>query len=247
MFSPPTQHRFAGAPIDRRALFSFTSAGRRIFGSRVLFAWMIGVVLLSGPSAAETSPNVVLFLGDSITAGYGLDLAAAYPALIQKKIATQGWSFKVVNAGQSGDTSAGALNRLDWLLSNRVAVLVLELGANDGLRGLPVESTRKNLQRIIDRTKNRYPSAKIVIAGMQVPPNMGPDYSKKFASIYPALAKKNRLPLIPFILEGVGGVRHLNLPDGIHPTAKGHEIVAATVWKVLKPVLHNLKNQTEKP
>ncbi|MGE5217858.1 MAG: arylesterase [Chloroflexota bacterium] len=191
-------------------------------------------------SFAATPPNIVLFLGDSITAGYGLDLSQAYPALIQEKIDTKGWPFKAVNAGQSGDTTAGALNRLDWLLRNRVAVLVLELGGNDGLRGLPVATTRKNLQRIIDRTKTKYPAAKIIIAGMKVPPNMGREYGAKFEAIYPELAKKNKLPLVPFVLEGVGGVRELNLPDGIHPTAKGQAIVAATVWKALEPVLRSL-------
>jgi len=197
----------------------------------ILFLALIG---------ATASEPVILFLGDSITAGYGLELSQAYPALLQEKVDAKGWRFKVVNAGQSGDTSAGGLNRMDWLLRNRVDVLVLELGANDGLRGLPVETTRKNLQAIIDRTKAKYPQAKIVIAGMKVPPNMGRDYGEKVEAIYPALAKKNNAPLIPFILEGVGGVRELNLPDGIHPTAKGHQIVAANVWKVLEPVLRSL-------
>ena len=199
-------------------------------------AAMIAWLMLMG---AAPTQGVILFLGDSITAGYGLDLAEAYPALIQEKIDAKGWRFKVVNAGQSGDTSAGGLNRIDWLLRNRVDVLVLELGGNDGLRGLPVENTRKNLQAIIDRTKAKYPGAKIVIAGMKVPPNMGREYGGQFEAIYPALAKKNQAPLIPFILEGVGGERQLNLPDGIHPTAKGHQMVAANVWKVLEPVLRS--------
>lgn len=189
---------------------------------------------------ATPTQRVILILGDSITAGYGLELSQAYPALIQEKIDDKGWRFKVVNAGQSGDTSGGGLSRMDWLLRNRVDVLVLELGGNDGLRGLPVETTRKNLQAIIDRTKASYPQAKIIIAGMKVPPNMGRAYGEKFEAIFPALAKKNTAPLIPFVLEGVGGVRELNLPDGIHPTAKGHQIVAANVWKVLEPVLRSL-------
>jgi len=208
---------------------------RQLFLAAILF-----VTLPGGLSSAATAPNVILFLGDSITAGYGLELSQAYPALIQKKLDAKGWPFKVVNAGQSGDTSAGALNRLDWLLRNRVAVLVLELGGNDGLRGLPVETTRKNIQQIIDRTRAKYPAAKIVIAGIKVPPNMGREYGGKFEAIYPELARTNKLPLIPFVLEGVGGVRELNLPDGIHPTAKGHSIVAATVWKTLEPVLRSL-------
>ena len=200
-----------------------------------------GCLCALGLSAAAPAPKIVLFLGNSITAGYGLDLSVAFPALIQKKIDAKSWNFKVVNAGQSGDTSAGGLGRLDWLLKNRVGVLVLELGGNDGLRGLPAEVTRKNLQAIIDRTRTRYPKAKVIIAGMMVPPNMGRDYSSRFRAIFPDLAKKNKASLIPFILEGVGGMEKLNLPDGIHPTAKGHEIVAANVWKVLEPVLKTLR------
>jgi acyl-CoA thioesterase-1 len=193
-----------------------------------------------GMGAAAPAPKIVLFLGNSITAGYGLDPSQAFPARMQEKIDAKGWNFKVVNAGQSGDTSAGGLSRLDWLLKNRFDVLVLELGANDGLRGVPSEVTKKNLQTIIDRTKEKYPKAKIVIAGMKVPPNMGRDYGRRFESIFPDLAKRNNASLIPFILEGIGGVRELNLPDGIHPTAKGHEIAAANVWKVLEPVLRSL-------
>jgi acyl-CoA thioesterase-1 len=208
--------------------------GRRIAHS----ALMLALVFAVGGAAA--SERVILVLGDSITAGYGLDLSQAYPALLQQRIDSRGWRFKVVNAGQSGDTSAGGLNRLDWLLRNRIDVLVLELGANDGLRGLPTETTRKNLQAIIDRTRKKYPDARIVIAGMKVPPNMGRDYGDKFEAVYPALARANKATLIPFILEGVGGVRELNLPDGMHPTAKGHEIVAGNVWKVLEPVLRSL-------
>jgi len=198
---------------------------------------------LSGPSSAAPAPKTILFLGDSITAGYGLDVDQAYPGLIQKKIESKGWNFKVVNAGQSGDTSAGGLSRLDWLLKNRVDVLVLELGANDGLRGLSPEQMRKNLQAIVGRTKERYPEAKIVVAGMKIPPNMGNDYARRFEAVFRDLAKENNAPLLPFILEGVGGVRELNLPDGIHPTAKGHEIVANNVWKVLEPILRSLDGQ----
>lgn len=197
-------------------------------------------LIAGGLSMAAPTPGIILFLGDSITAGYGLDLEQAFPALIQEKIDAKRWNFKVVNAGQSGDTSAGGLNRLEWLLKNRVDVLVLELGANDGLRGLPAETTRKNLQAIIDRTKGKYPEAKVIVVGMKVPPNMGGDYGRKFEAVFVDLAKKNKAALIPFVLEGVGGSRELNLADGIHPTAKGHEIVAANVWKVLVPVLRSL-------
>ncbi len=200
--------------------------------------WLLGICLWL--VAATPPPKNILFLGDSITAGYGLEPAQAYPALIQQKIDAQNWPFRTVNAGQSGDTSAGGLNRMDWLLRSKVDVLVLELGGNDGLRGLPPDTTRNNLKGIIERTRKKYPQAKIILAGMKVPPNMGADYAKKFAAIYSDLAKTHSALLIPFVLENVGGVRELNFPDGIHPTAKGHEIVAANVWKVLEPVLQNL-------
>jgi acyl-CoA thioesterase I len=208
---------------------------RVIFGLSILC-----LIWLADPAFTAPQPKIILFLGDSITAGYGLDPSQAYPALIQEKIDGKGWQFKVVNAGQSGDTSAGGLSRMDWLLRSPVDVLVLELGANDGLRGLPVETTKKNLQAIIDRTRAKYPAARIVLAGMMVPPNMGRDYGQKFEAIFRDIAKKNQAPLIPFVLEGVGGVRDLNLSDGIHPSAKGQEIVAANVWKVLEPVLRSL-------
>ncbi|HUR71618.1 MAG TPA: arylesterase [Candidatus Limnocylindrales bacterium] len=191
-------------------------------------------------TGAAPGPKNILFLGDSITAGYGLEPSQSYPALIQEKIDEKKWPFRAVNAGQSGDTSAGGLNRMEWLLRSPVDVLVLELGGNDALRGLPPETTRQNLQAIIELTRKKYPQAKIILAGMKVPPNMGAGYAGKFNSIYPELAKKHNALLIPFVLDNVGGIRELNLPDGIHPTAKGHEIVAANVWKVLEPVLQSL-------
>ena len=207
---------------------------------RIFRPWFCFGLLICLIGAAPAPAKIVLFLGDSITAGYGLEESQAYPALIQAKIDAKRWNFKVVNAGQSGDTSAGGLARLNWLLKNRIDVLILELGGNDGLRGLPVEATKKNLQAIVEQTKKKYPEAKIILAGMKVPPNMGRDYGKSFDAIYPELAKRNQAPLIPFVLEGVGGVRELNQPDGIHPTIKGHEMVAANVWKMLEPVLRNL-------
>ena len=197
-------------------------------------------LILQGLSMAAAAPRTILFLGDSITAGYGLDMEQAFPALIQKRIDAKSWNFRVVNAGQSGDTSAGGLSRLEWLLKNRVDILVLELGGNDGLRGLPAETTRKNLQAIVDRTKVKYPEVKVIVAGMKVPPNMGGDYGRKFEAIFADLARKNKAVLVPFVLEGVGGSRELNLADGIHPTAKGHEIIATNVWKVLEPILRSL-------
>jgi acyl-CoA thioesterase-1 len=199
---------------------------------------LIGLcVFLCGAAPAT---KTVLFLGDSITAGKGVDPSQAYPAIIQNKIAAKGWRFRVINAGQSGDTSAGGLSRLEWLLKNRIDVLVLELGANDGLRGLPVENTKANLQTIIDRTRQRYPQVKIIIAGMKLPPNWGADYGRRFEAIFAELAKKNKAALVPFVLEGVGGVRNLNLPDEIHPTPEGHKQVAANVWKVLEPVMKSI-------
>jgi acyl-CoA thioesterase I len=214
---------------------------QRAWLDKTSYFMLLGIVML-GVTAAAPSQRTVLFLGDSITAGYGLELSQAYPALIQQRIHETGLNFKVVNAGQSGDTSAGGLARMDWLLKNKVDVLVLELGVNDGLRGLPVEVTRKNLQGIIDRARERYPPIRIVIAGMKIPPNMGAEYSRDFEGMFASLAKKNNAALIPFILEGVGGVRQMNLPDGIHPTANGHEIVAENVWKVLEPVLRSMQS-----
>ena len=209
-------------------------------------ARMLGIFMMSFMSLAlDGAPNrVILFLGDSITAGYGLDVSQAYPELIQKKIDSTGWNFKTVNAGQSGDTTAGGLSRLDWLLKNKIDVLVLELGANDGLRGVPVPQIKKNLQAIIDRTKTQYPGVKIIIGGMKVPPNFGGEYGRQFEAIFPELAKKNDATLIPFILQGVGGVRELNLADGIHPTARGQQIVAENVWKALQPALQSLARKT---
>lgn len=189
------------------------------------------------PEAAAPAERTILFLGDSITAGLGIGPEQAFPALIQARIDSLGLDYRVVNAGVSGETSAGGLRRIDWVLRRPADIVVIELGANDGLRGTPVETTRANLQAIIDSVRARQPEADIVLAGMQVPPNLGADYTEAFREIYPGLARENDLALIPFVLEGVGGVRRLNLPDGIHPTAEGHRIVAENVWRVLAPLL----------
>lgn len=186
----------------------------------------------------KSSPQAILFFGNSLTAGYGLEPSQAFPALIQQKIDALKLPYQTINAGLSGETSAGGLRRIDWLLNRKVDILVLELGANDGLRGIPLDDTRKNLQEIIARTKKKYPQAQIVIAGMMVPPNLGQDYSQQFRRLFVELARENKAALIPFLLDGVGGVPELNLPDGIHPTAKGHEKVAENVWRVLQPLLH---------
>ena len=191
--------------------------------------------------AAASEPKTILFLGNSLTAGYGLDATQAFPALIQDRIDSLGWNFKVINAGQSGDTSAGGLRRIDWLLRREYHVLVLELGINDGLRGIHVDVTLQNLQAIINRTKSRYPDVKVVLAGMQVPTTMGGEYTSSFRAIFPQLAKKNGVHLIPFLLEGVGGNPELNLPDGVHPSVEGHKIVAENVWKVMEPLLRSMK------
>lgn len=196
------------------------------------------------PKADSSKTRTILFLGNSLTAGYGLNPGQAFPDLIQKKIDSLGWHFRVINAGLSGETSAGGLRRIDWLLTKKIDVLILELGANDALRGIPLDFTRKNLQAILDKTKQKYPNVKIVIAGMQIPPNFGEKYTRQFHDLFPELAKRNDAVLIPFLLEGVGGVRDLNQADGIHPTATGHEIIAQTVWQVLKPVLVEMQHRT---
>jgi acyl-CoA thioesterase I len=187
--------------------------------------------------ASTQATKTILFFGNSLTAGYGLDPDESFPSLIQRKIDSLSLPYQVVNAGVSGETSAGGNARINWILKQPVDVFVLELGANDGLRGVPVKETRKNLQSIIDKVKAKYPEAKLVMAGMLVPPNMGADYANSFRDIFPELAKKNNMALVQFLLEGVGGVRALNLPDGIHPSAGGQKIVANNVWSVLQPIL----------
>lgn len=185
----------------------------------------------------EREMKTVLMLGDSITAGFGIDPEQAFPALVQQKIDSLGLAFTVINAGLSGETSAGGLRRVDWLLRQPVDIMLLELGGNDGLRGTSVEITKSNLQAIIDKARAANPDMRILLAGMQVPTNLGQDYTREFRNVYPELAEANALPLIPFILEGVGGIPELNLPDQIHPTAEGHKIVAETVWAGLQPLI----------
>ncbi|HEX3818059.1 MAG TPA: arylesterase [Chthoniobacterales bacterium] len=188
-------------------------------------------------AATPVFGGTILFLGDSLTAGRGVEESQAFPALIQEKIREKNLPFEVVNAGLSGDTSAGGLSRLDWILQRPIDVLVLELGANDGLRGLPVAAMKRNLQSIIGRLKAKNPQVKIVIAGMQIPPNYGANYAADFRSAFAELAEKNHAALIPFLLEGVGGHLDLNQADHIHPTPAGHKIVAENIWRVLEPLL----------
>jgi acyl-CoA thioesterase I len=201
-------------------------------GLKLLIISLLLSFLQSNPA-----PKVILFYGDSLTAGYGLSQEEAFPALIEKKLNHQQKTVRVVNAGLSGETSAGGLTRLDWVIRQPIDVFILELGANDGLRGLPLEQTQKNLQQIIDKVKAKFPKVKIVIAGMMVPPNMGPEYTTKFRKIFPELAKKNDATLIPFLLQDVAGDEKLNLGDGIHPNPEGHKIVAENVLKIIQPLL----------
>lgn len=184
-------------------------------------------------------PSSILILGDSITAGYGLDREQAYPALLQKNIEARRLPYTVINAGMSGDTSAGGLSRLDWILKHSPppAVLIVALGANDGLRGLPVKNLQENLQAIIARVRQAQPTVKVLIAGMLVPPNMGSDYARDFSQVFATVAQKEQAVLIPFLLDRVAGLPDLNQDDQIHPTAAGQKIVATTVWKYLEPIL----------
>lgn len=197
----------------------------------------------SAPAANEKSvtakkTKTILFFGNSLTAAYGLDdPSKGFAGLTQKRIDSLGLGYKVVNGGVSGETSAGGNSRVDWILKQPVDIFVLELGGNDGLRGIPASETKKNLQSILDKVKAKYPDAKLVLAGMQMPPSMGKQYINDFKNVYTDLAKTNDLTLIPFLLLGVGGEAKFNQQDGIHPTAEGHKMVAEIVWKYLKPIL----------
>lgn len=192
----------------------------------------------TAPSAPTTDARkTILFVGTSLTAGYGIDPQQSYPSLIQRRIDSLGLNYDAVNAGVSGETSSGALHRMDWLLRQRVDVFVLETGANDGLRGLPVDSLRSNIQRIIDDVKRAHPNAKILLVGMEALPNMGRQYATGFRRVYEELARRNHVVLLPFLLKGVAGVDSLNQPDMVHPNARGAAVVAETVWSALRPML----------
>jgi acyl-CoA thioesterase-1 len=228
-----------------------------IYMSRNYFLSCVLAVLLAGCANNSEKPNVpkeqkiekttagpdkekaktIVFYGNSITAGYGLDPSEAFPAQVQNKIDSLQLPYKVVNAGLSGETTAGGRSRIDWILRQPVDIFVLELGGNDGLRGIPLTETEKNLQAIIDKVKTKYPNAKIILAGMQIPPNMGKKYTTEFRGLFQQLASKNNITLIPFLLEHVGGIPSLNQGDGIHPNPEGHKIVADNVWKVLQGLL----------
>ncbi|HVG40971.1 MAG TPA: arylesterase [Chitinophagaceae bacterium] len=190
-----------------------------------------------GAASPAVKTKTIVFFGNSLTAGYGLSPSQAFPNLIQAKIDSLNLPYNVINAGVSGETTAGGVSRIDWILRQPLDVFILELGANDGLRGIPVSETTNNLQTIIDRVRAKYPAAKIVLAGMQIPPSMGQKYATSFRDVYPQLATKNNIELIPFLLEGVGGEAKLNQEDGIHPTVEGQKIVAENVWQTLEGLL----------
>jgi acyl-CoA thioesterase-1 len=191
------------------------------------------------PQPSRTNSDVprIVFLGDSLTAGFGLDPDKSYPALLQRRVTDAGYKFEVVNAGVSGDTSAGGLRRIDWSLEGNVKILVVALGANDGLRGLPPDELKKNLSAIIERAQKK--KAIVILAGMEAPTNNGADYTAQFRQIYKELAKQYNVPLIPFLLQGVAGLSALNQEDGIHPNVKGAQIVADVVWATLEPVIQH--------
>ena len=182
----------------------------------------------------------VVFLGNSLTAGYGLSLERAFPALLQQRVDSLVWPVTMVNAGLSGETSAGGLRRLPWLLRSSLDVLVIALGGNDGLRGLSPDATKDNLRQIMSQARSKYPEVIILLAGMQMPPNLGEDYTLAYKALFAELAEEMNVHFVPFLLESVGGVAALNQADGIHPNAEGQRVVADNVWRVLGPVLEAL-------
>ncbi len=191
----------------------------------------------AAPAESQSALKRIVFFGNSLSAGYGVDPEECFAGLIEQRIDSLELPYKVINAGLSGETSAGGDARVDWILKQPVDIFILELGGNDGLRGIEPQSTYANLQSIIDKTKQKYPDVKLIIAGMLAPPNMGADFTDQFKNIFPRLAKENNALLIPFLLDGVGGIPALNLADGIHPNPQGHRIVMENVWSVLKTIL----------
>jgi acyl-CoA thioesterase-1 len=196
----------------------------------------------STPTAAPKSVRnpVVLFFGTSLTAGYGLNPEQAFPALIEKKAQAEGIPITVVNAGLSGETTAGAARRIDWVLRTPADLVVIEAGANDALRGLSPDAARTNLERVIAVVKQKQPAAKIVLIQMEAPPNLGPAYTRSFRTMYTDIAREQGIPLLPFLLDGVAGIARLNQPDGLHPNVAGERIVADNVWRALKPIVAQL-------
>jgi acyl-CoA thioesterase-1 len=211
----------------------------------MLAAWLTSCSASTEKKIAEAGTQVVdstkiktiLFFGNSLTAGYGIDPEESFAGRIQNRLDSLKKEFRVINGGLSGETTAGGLSRLDWFLEEEPYLFVLELGGNDGLRGIPLTETKKNLLAIVDKVQAKYPNTKIILAGMQIPPNMGQEYTEEFKAIYPAVAKEKNIELIPFLLEGVAGNPDLNLPDGIHPTAEGHRLVMETLWPYILKAL----------
>ncbi len=211
----------------------------------MLAAWLTSCSASTEKKIAEAGTQVVdstkiktiLFFGNSLTAGYGIDPEESFAGRIQTRLDSLKKEFRVINGGLSGETTAGGLSRLDWFLEEEPYLFVLELGGNDGLRGIPLTETKKNLLAIVDKVQAKYPNTKIILAGMQIPPNMGQEYTEEFKAIYPAVAKEKNIELIPFLLEGVAGNPDLNLPDGIHPTAEGHRLVMETLWPYISKAL----------
>lgn len=213
-------------------------------GSRRVLAGMVATLLLTvglwpATIQAEAAMHTILFFGDSLTAGYGLDDPAteAYPALIQQKLDAAHLPWRAVNAGLSGETTAGGVRRVDWVLRQPVDLFFLALGANDGLRGIDPSVTQANLETIIAHVRSKYPQAKIVVAGMEMPPTMGESYTRQYRAVFPTVANATHATYLPFLLQGVGGRSDLNQGDGVHPTAAGHRLIAETVWKTIHPLL----------
>lgn len=207
--------------------------------TQIVPSLLVATVVLVGAAVADTSESerAIVVMGDSIAAGYGVDPAQAFPAVLQSLADEAGYEVKVVNAGVSGDTTAGGARRITWLLKRPVDVLIIELGGNDALRGIPTETSKKNLESIIIKTRERYPQAKILLTGMQIHENMGKEYTAQFKAVFEKVAKEQGVAFVPFLLDGVGGVETYNQADEIHPNPAGHKIVAANVWKALEPLL----------
>jgi len=201
----------------------------------LLRALLVSVLVASAASATPRADHVIVALGDSLTAGLGVGVEEAYPALLEARLRREGFDYRVVNAGVSGDTSAGGLRRLDWALKLKPQVLIVALGANDGLRGQPPAALRANLTQIVERA--RAAGARVLLAGMRVPPNYGDEYARAFAAVYTSVARATGVPLAPFLLDGVAGDPRLNQADGIHPTAEGQRVIAEHLWPHLRPLL----------
>jgi acyl-CoA thioesterase-1 len=207
--------------------------------TRSVLRLVTAIVLVGAFNATGYSEDrkVIVFFGDSLTEGFGVDPEQAYPAIVQQKVDEAGLPIQIVNAGLSGETTAAGLRRVSWILKREVDVFVLALGGNDGLRGIPVEETEKNLNATIERVRGERPEAQIVLFGIDTPPNMGESFRTAFRELFSRVATKQDVPLLPFFIEGVGGVPEMNLPDGIHPNEEGHKLVAENVWSFLLPLI----------